>query len=212
MDKQPNVEDLYFFAKEFVINGGYEQEILWQKKILGSQISETNFLQEAAWVVLCSGFKERIVRQIFSNFSLCYCDWESAKVISDNANLCKSSALKVFPNERKVNAISKIVEKIHKVGFSSFIEKIRNDPITELKTLPFIGEVTSYHLAKNIGFDVSKPDRHLVRISKELGYSDVHSLCNYVSELSGDAPSVVDIVFWRFAEITSGRCWSFATT
>jgi len=38
-----------------------------------------------------------------------------------------------------------------------------------LQQLPFIGPVTAFHLAKNLGIEAVKPDRHLCRLSKLLG-------------------------------------------
>ena len=56
-------------------------------------------------------------------------------------------------------------------------------------------------MAKNIGIQVAKPDRHLVRMAKAAGYSDVQLFCRTISQLSGDSIPVVDIVLWRFATI-----------
>jgi hypothetical protein len=71
-----------------------------------------------------------------------------------------------------------------------------------LQRLPYIGEVTSWHLAKNIGADVSKPDRHLVRVAARFGYADVSSMCKDISSAVGDKMSVADLVLWRFEERT----------
>ena len=59
-----------------------------------------------------------------------------------------------------------------------------------------------YHLAKNLGLSFAKPDRHLVRIANLLRYNNVQDFCMVVSELSHDKIGVVDLVFWRFANIT----------
>jgi len=75
---------------------------------------------------------------------------------------------------------------------------ILEDPVLALRCLPYIGEITSYHLAKNLGADVAKPDRHLVRFAASQGFSDVHTLCSAISQVSGDPLRVVDVVLWRF--------------
>jgi hypothetical protein len=46
---------------------------------------------------------------------------------------------------------------------------------------PMIGPVTSFNLAKNIGLDVAKADRHLSRLAANVGFSDVPSLCRCIS-------------------------------
>jgi thermostable 8-oxoguanine DNA glycosylase len=61
--------------------------------------------------------------------------------------------------------------------------------------------VTVYHLAKNIGLQFAKPDRHLVSISNKAGYQDVQAFCRDISNQVGDSITVVDLVLWRFATL-----------
>ena len=63
-----------------------------------------------------------------------------------------------------------------------------------------LGPITSHHLAKNLGLQAAKSDRHLQRIADALGFGGVTETCQVLSEYSGDPISVVDIVLWRFAE------------
>ena len=86
-------------------------------------------------------------------------------------------------------------------GFEALKIRIANNPLEVLQEYPYIGPVTSYHLAKNLGFSLAKPDRHLNRIAQTIGYSDVQSLCNDISSESGDSIPVVDIVLWRYATL-----------
>ena len=79
-----------------------------------------------------------------------------------------------------------------------------------LKSLPYIGPVTCYHLAKNIGLQVAKPDRHLTRLANHTGYNDVQLFCEDISRQTGDSIPAVDIVLWRFASITEGYLDFFA--
>ena len=81
------------------------------------------------------------------------------------------------------------------------IKKLKKNPLFMLQEFDYIGPVTMYHLAKNIGLPVAKPDRHLVRIAKMENYQDVQTFCQDVSKLSGDSIPVVDLVYWRYATI-----------
>jgi DnaJ-domain-containing protein 1 len=74
-------------------------------------------------------------------------------------------------------------------------------PLVALRTLPFIGPVTQFHLAKNIGLDVAKPDRHLVRIAQLFQFASVQDLCETIANQAGTRVAVVDLVFWRFATL-----------
>jgi hypothetical protein len=49
----------------------------------------------------------------------------------------------------------------------------------------------------------AKPDRHLKRFSKFLGYNNVQKLCEEISKWSGDKVAVVNLVLWRFS--TQGK-------
>ncbi len=64
-----------------------------------------------------------------------------------------------------------------------------------------IGPITSFHLAKNLGYPVAKADRHVQRLSDELGFRDAQQLCQYLSEWSGEPVPVVDVVLWRYATL-----------
>jgi hypothetical protein len=58
--------------------------------------------------------------------------------------------------------------------------------------------VTVWHLAKNLGFDAAKPDRHLVRIAEHYGFDHPRAFCTAIAQASSDPVKVVDLVVWRF--------------
>ena len=91
--------------------------------------------------------------------------------------------------------------RICDLGFNKLKECLEQSPIEFLQTFQYIGAVTSYHLAKNLGLQIAKPDRHLVRLSDLLGFENVQDLCSVIAKDSGDTIPVVDIVLWRFATL-----------
>lgn len=194
----------YKSAKEQLSATAFQEEFHWQEGVDLQEFTESDLLREAAWVILCCGFRESVVRRQFSYLSLCFRDWESAAAICDNGALCRATALSAFRNVRKVEAILWTAQYVCDVGFDRFKRTILEDPLQALRSLPYIGEVTSYHLAKNLGADVAKPDRHLVRFAASQGFSDVHALCSQISQATGDPLRVVDVVLWRFLVETAG--------
>jgi len=192
--------EYYRVAKRSVLDQGFAQEIEWQAARDPSNVTETEFLREAAWVIYCSGFRELIVRKYFNYISLCFCDWSSAKSILERSRECINSAMHVLANQRKHEAVVSIAGRIDDLTFEAFKEALYTDPVTSLQRLPYIGPITSLHLAKNLGFEVAKPDRHLVRLTTSLGFEDVTSMCQEISAASGDPIQVVDIVLWRYLE------------
>lgn len=174
-------------------------EFNWQQEVLTYQFSERDLLRETAWVILSSGFKEKTVKKIFNYISLCFFDWHSAKLILANIESCRSSALLRFNNPKKIEAIIALAKAIEQSGFEKYATQIQAQPKEVLMQIPFIGETTAYHLMKNLGFDVAKPDRHLVRIAARFGFNDVHKFCARISRHTGDPVAVVDLVLWRHA-------------
>ncbi len=201
--KQPDIITAYCFAKKIAINAGYGAEINWQASLNFDDLVETDFLREYAWVVLSTGMHEYIIRRFFPVISHCFCDWQSAKIIVKQEDKCRHHALRHFNNHRKIDAIIETACIIDLSGFDMYKGSIRHSPLEALQSLPFIGPVTRYHLAKNIGLPFAKPDRHLVRLANSVGYSDVQQFCKDISEYANDTIPVVDIVLWRFAAITN---------
>lgn len=191
----------YLAAKELVITEGYEGEIYWQDKVRLTQTTESDFLRESAWVVLSSGMRETVIRRKFLAISAAFHFWHSADRISMNSDACRTQALGFFRHRGKIEAIVTIAEKISRYGFKDFRKQLETQGVEFLRSLPFIGPATSYHLAKNLGLDVVKPDRHLLRLAAATGYPTPHKLCQDISEEVGERLAVVDLVLWRFATL-----------
>jgi len=196
---EPEVR-FYRTAKEQLLSAGYAAEMNWQVGQNFGAFSETDLLREAAWVILCSGFRESVVRRRFDLVSLCFCDWESAAEICSSAAQCRTTAFAAFGNRQKIDGILGMAAVVSQMGFVPLKERILQDPIGSVQVFPFIGPVTAFHLAKNLGYATAKPDRHLVRLSTAFGYEDAHQLCGSLSEATGDPVQLVDVVLWRYAE------------
>lgn len=191
----------YLMAKKIIIDQGFQNEILWQYNLSFEDLKETDFLRELAWVVLASGMREQVIRNLFPYISYCFLNWSSAKEIADNADICFNSAIKRFNHRPKIAAIINAAQKIKDTNFDDFKNQIKQKPLEALQQFSYIGPITVFHLAKNIGLPVAKPDRHLVRIAHQEGFLDVQDFCSQISKESGDSVPVVDIVLWRFATI-----------
>ncbi len=192
------VLDFYRSARAAVAASSFRHEIDWQTDQDLVTLGEMDFLREAAWVVINSGFRESVARRKFNHISLSFGDWESARYIVDNRDTCISCALDGFGHGGKIRAIADIAEQVESYGFDRLKKDILDDPITTLQRLPFIGPVTVWHLAKNIGCDVAKPDRHLVRAAYGFGFDCVQSFCGEIAKATGERVGVVDIVIWRY--------------
>lgn len=197
----------YRLAKRAIEASEFASEIEWQSSRRSELFTETDLLRECAWVVLCTGFKESVVRRQFPFISACFFEWESSHAISAKADLCAATALTFFPNTKKISSIIAAVKLVEAAGFERFRADAMRKPIETLSALPFIGPVTAFHLAKNLGFNVAKNDRHLQKLSAVMGFAHAQDLCAYISGITGDAVSVVDVVLWRYLERQSSRGW-----
>lgn len=189
-----------FFSRacSYVERAGLSGEVAWQREANFTEFTESQLLREHAWVALCSGFRESAVRRAFDHVSLCFCDWESAEAIVEAGDICCTTAAVSFANRLKLKGIFSTAKYIRQVGFYEFRQSVLADPINQLQKLAFIGPITSWHLAKNLGLDVAKPDRHLVRVSELLGFCSAEHLCKELAATTGEQTKVVDLIVWRY--------------
>ncbi|OFV94720.1 MAG: hypothetical protein A3F68_08240 [Acidobacteria bacterium RIFCSPLOWO2_12_FULL_54_10] len=195
--------DVYLTAKEAVVARGFAWEIDWQAERRLDRIDESEFLRESAWTVLSAGFRETVVRRLFPPICDAFLGLKSAAVIQANRVGCRRAALRVFNNHRKIDAIVDIACVVADSGFEVIRRRIQEEDVRFLQTLPYIGSITAFHLAKNLGLPVVKPDRHLQRIAKAAGFGSPRELCELISECVGEPVQVVDIVLWRYATLFS---------
>jgi hypothetical protein len=202
--------DVYLNAKEAVVARGFAWEIDWQADRRLERIDEPEFLRESAWTVLSAGFREAVVRRLFVPMCDAFLGMRSAALIQANRARCRRAALRVFNHRGKVNAILDIACIVDEMGFECIRQRIRQEKVQFLQTLPYIGSITAFHLAKNLGLPVAKPDRHLQRIADAAGFSSPQELCQLISDRLGEPVQVVDVVLWRYATLFSDYVRVFA--
>lgn len=175
----------YLDLKEFVIDQGYAHEVYYYQDIPECNTAVT-FAFEAIWAICNSGMKNQVARKIYN------------RVLT--AMIDKKPLIDVFKHKGKVKAIESIWEN-RAVCFARYLAQEDNEhSLIELEKLPWIGKVTKYHLAKNLGMDVCKPDRHLVRIAEKYNTTP-EKLCQKLSDATGDRIATVDYVIWRAANL-----------
>jgi hypothetical protein len=204
--------EFYLTARETLVRLGFAHEVDWQESRRLSNLSEHDFLEQGAWTILACGFREATVRRIFPEISGAFLNWTRARSIARHRVGCEGRARRVFNHAPKIGAIGSLCERVANEGFHTIRRKIESDGVEFLRTFAFIGPATSYHLAKNIGLDVVKPDRHLVRLCQAAGFSSPNEMCQLISDTTGDRLAVIDIVLWRYATVTSDYIGRFAVS
>jgi hypothetical protein len=191
----------YRVAKRHVLEAGFIGEVEWQAKIKLEDISEEDFLREAAWVIFSSGMRESVIRLHFPNLDYAFLRFRSASLIESSRKACRRQALKFFNHEGKVDAILNIASHIANAGFEEVLDGLKSEPVDYLLKFPYLGPATARHLAKNLGVKIVKPDRHLQRVSSFFGYKTPEMMCSAIASIVPDDISVIDVVIWRFATL-----------
>jgi len=176
------IMEFYNQAKQDIIQKGYKNEIEIVENRTLNEITSGQFFWEYTYVVLNAGMKNQVAEKMYQRFA--------SKGIDTVKHPGKKKAIEYAMKNYKrwFRELKKLDSTIDKLVF--------------LKSLPWIGDVTKYHLARNLGIDVAKPDRHMVRLANSFGYdSDVMCMCNDISKKVGDRIGTVDVVLWRYCNL-----------
>lgn len=178
---------LYFEARQRLAVLGYGGDREWAENVRPPATAE-DLAREYAWVVLNSGMKNTVARGIMDRV------WPAL----DQGRRVRE----VFGHPGKAAAIE-LFWQTRAARFEELGLQLRLGPAAVLawcESQPWIGKITKYHLAKNLGADVAKPDRWLVRLADASGES-VERLCQRLAITSGDRVATVDVVLWRACAI-----------
>ena len=177
-------------ARNHIIGAGYEPEIDYVQDRFFKDMDERSLCWEAAFVILASsGLKEQIVRKNFEKLRDAY--------VNDDDDI-----FAVIPNKRQREAIRYVW--MHPAEILQAIRDIPNDAdrIEFLDTLPQIGPITKFHLARNLGIDCIKPDIWLERLAEKYGYINPVQMC---FEIQAERPEfrigTIDLILWRYCNL-----------
>jgi hypothetical protein len=169
----------YRELRNAIIAAGYAGDIEWSEAVKPAANAD-DFANEAIYVILCSGMKAQVAQIIQRRV---WAAIDAGKPVKGN----------VLGNSGKAGAIDTIWQS-REALFAAF--KRANDPVEFCLTLPWIGNITKWHLAKNLGVDCAKPDVHLVRVATHYGTTPA-ALCADLAAATGDRIATVDLVIWR---------------
>ena len=174
--------DFYRGCEDWTKAHGYQKEIQWAESLDFKALTFEQFMGEYCWTVINSGMKYEVAKKIEERFEGSGCD---PSVVTHPA---KQRALKEA--------------KAHDREWFTKLQTMTtpNAVLHFLDSLPHIGPITKYQLAQNIGLDVAKPDRWLVRAAARFGYADVQKFCRDIAEKTGQRVRTVDLIIWRYAQ------------
>ena len=170
----------YLHLKQKIAERGFAGEIEWATNVADCPDSQT-FACETIWVILNAGMREQVARIIQDRI------WPFLHRGESSSG--------GFNHKLKCRAIDYVWRERERL-FAEW--RAADDRLEYLERLPHIGPITKYHLARNLGMNVCKPDRHLVRIAAPL---TPHEMCAMLAKATGDRIGVVDCVIWRSANL-----------
>jgi hypothetical protein len=193
--------EIYNYAYKYCINAGIQEaDIHWADRIPPlPQISDDYFLSELAWCVYNAGMKEVVIRNKWDDIRAAF--WYfNPEVIALNSETITQNVLKIFNHPAKAKAVIDGAKKIIADGpICKLLDGMpEKDLLKYLSSFSFIGNITKYHLARNIGVDVVKPDRHLVRLAEFLKYESPDTLVTEIHGANGIRKGTIDYVLWQW--------------
>lgn len=176
-------------------------DLAWVRSRTGLVESFDEFYSEYCYVVMASGFRARTAVTILP------------QVLAAAGNL--QEMMRYFGNRKKCEAMCTVY------SFRNRWLSLRAtfyDANSLQQSLPYIGPVTKFHLARNIGLstDHAKPDLHLVRYAEVHGFvgeGRVQEMVANLAHLSGETVGVADFALWlwlsheRGATAKDGCCF-----
>lgn len=151
-------------------------------EFLGPPATAEDFASEAIFVICNSGMKNTIARTIYDR---------AMAAIGEGR-----SVLEVFGHKGKAAAMDAIWAD-RKVLLAMYRACATDaDRLEMLEALPWIGPITKFHLAKNFGANVAKPDVHLQRLADREGCT-AQALCERLGADVGLRAATVDVLLWR---------------
>jgi hypothetical protein len=168
----------YLALRAALVERGHGEEIEWAQTVAPPS-DVLGLFFEYGWVVVNSGMKNQVAARI----------WE--RILG--ALKGDGAVFDVFKHPGKARAIQRFWDERDE-RYASFRDA--NDVVEWCAAQPWIGQITKWHLAKNLGWDCAKPDRWLERVAAASGES-VDALCRRLANASGDRIGTVDLVIWR---------------
>lgn len=198
-----------------------------------SDLTNMDIFAELCWVVYSSGFRYSVVQRYWKSLANAYFSFRVEKVAQLAKNLQSNARriceLSTFHNVRKaqwciLNA-QRVVELDRQLtyegGLRGFVVELSKKSQYELvEQIPDliaafqfkgIGSTTMFHLLKNLGVDIFKPDRHLRRILFAWGLTDgfdastsqICSAMEYLAAMTGARVNELDTILFHYGQRTN---------
>lgn len=197
--------DQYYQKGLSFCNEHYPEELNRIQTLIDTpNISVEHFYYEYIWCVYVGGFNSKVLASKWDQLKEAYATWE----------ICDESfwvfVKPILANRRKFEGIVKVAKLLRSarssIGDSSYpadwwgtFQGKYLSSVERIQQLPYMGPVTSHHLARNIGVDTVKPDLHLVRLAKWYNFESPLHMCSHLSLKYWVYLGVIDLILFYTA-------------
>lgn len=187
------LQEIYLKAREFT-KATHNSDLEYLQHTNKVIDNFEQFYEEYCYCVVASGFRGAVAAKLAHQLAACNGDYDEC--------------IKIFKNQVKVRAICKCYEKLSETYPEVKDTWKRPEDLTQL---PYIGNITCYHLARNIGIQSCvKPDLHLMRLIENLfgGKKSEKEVQRIISELAKEnnvEPGIADFCLWVYLSHNQGQ-------
>lgn len=160
---------LFYYIQHLLINSGNDSdnssfaeihERLYNPKIF----TPDEFAKEVFYVICVAGFKQTTAKKM--------CQKVIDYINISNGNPKFDELIKIYGNVNKINAIIKVWNERVNLHANFYKLSSPNEKLDFLSKLPHIGNITKYHIARNLGINFVKYDIWIQRLGVAL-YGDL---------------------------------------
>jgi hypothetical protein len=166
-----------------------------------------DFAFECFYVICVAGFKQ--------DYAKVACEKVINFIKSKNGVFEVEDIIEVYRNKNKIRAIKDVWDNRKKYQKQFYSLKTDGEKVDFLGTLPYVGNITKYHLARNLGLNFAKYDIWIQRLAVALYGNDmllnkvnnskidpkVKELCDKMffdaQKCTGEKIGFIDVVLWR---------------
>lgn len=168
-----------------------------------NRLDEKAFLEVYCGVVFASGFKASTVDDTFAAMKKAFKNFDPAALARMRSVPMAKLPIK---NTQRATNFTEGTKKVHREGWKDFKRRLKAEGMEMLAELDGIGNITKYHLAKDIGLiDTAKPDRILRWYAQQCS-TDVETLVAFLSETYNKKKYRVDHILFTYRSRHRAEC------
>jgi hypothetical protein len=170
------------------------------------KLNSTEFAEEIIYVILVAGFRQQTAKKLF---------YKIIDYLKNSNRPALKELLQIFNNKNKTKAILKVWNNRQKYTDEFYSLKTLQKQLNFLQTLPYIGNITKFHIARNLGLDCVKHDiwiqrlgvclcgseQDIPKINNTKLHPDIQKICDKMfhnlTRILNEKKGYIDVVLWK---------------